>query len=161
MKLAFSWIFQMSNIKDDTILCHVETDDELRTCFPVMLQLRPHLRDDTDFVDRVNRQREQGYRLFAVWRRGRPLALAGYRLQENLVHGRFLYVDDLIVSKNCRRYRWGARLLEELDEITRQQGCAKLILDTAVSNALAQRFYFRQGMLMGALRFSKPVVPRP
>jgi hypothetical protein len=28
-------------------------------------------------------------------------------------------------------------------------------LDTGLSNALAQRFYFRQGLLTSAIRFSK------
>ncbi len=43
--------------------------------------------------------------------------------------------------------------------IAQREGCLKLKLDTALSNALAQRFYFREGLLTGTMRFSK-VLPR-
>ncbi len=38
---------------------------------------------------------------------------------------------------------------------TEARGVASLVLDTAMDNALGQRFYFRYGMLPGALRFVK------
>ena len=97
------------------------------------------------------------YRLLAVWRDDAPVALAGYRLQENLIYDRFLYVDDLIVTQNSRGSNFGARLLSELSALAQREGCRKLVLDTAMSNSLAQRFYFREGLLTGALRFSKLV----
>jgi ribosomal protein S18 acetylase RimI-like enzyme len=140
---------------DDIVLRHAETDDELRACFPVMRELRPQLQSESDLVDRVKRMRNEDYRLIAVWRLGQAIALAGYRLQENLVYGRFLYVDDLVVTKGSRGRRWGERLLQELGVIAHREGCAKLVLDTAMSNALAQRFYFRQGLLTSAMRFSR------
>lgn len=146
---------------DATVLRHADTPDELRACFPVMRELRPHLRDEADFLARIERQRAEGYRLMAVWCNGLPVALSGYRLQENLVYGRFLYVDDLIAAGHSRGHRWGARLLDEMESIARSQDCARLVLDTALSNALAQRFYFRQGMLTGAMRFAKPLQDTP
>ncbi len=142
---------------DSTVLRHADTPGELRACFPVMQELRPHLRDEADFLARIERQRAEGYRLMAAWHGGRPVALSGYRVQENLIYGRFLYVDDLIAAAHSRGHRWGARLLDEMEVIARAHGCVRLVLDTALSNALAQRFYFRQGMLTGAMRFAKPL----
>lgn len=136
-------------------LRHAETDTELRACFPAMRELRPHLESADALVDRVARMREQSYRLLAVWQGEEAIALAGYRLQENLVYGRFLYVDDLVTLQSARGGRWGARLIEETTRIARAQGCVKLVLDTGLSNALAQRFYFRQGLLTSSMRFSK------
>ena len=49
----------------------------------------------------------------------------------------------------------GARLIAELDHLARGADCDKLVLDTGLGNALAQRFYFRQGLLTSAIRFSK------
>jgi ribosomal protein S18 acetylase RimI-like enzyme len=136
-------------------LRHAETEDELRACFGVMHELRPHLRDYQDFAARLARMRGDGYRLLAGWQDDAPVALAGYRLQENLIYGPFLYVDDLVVKEDIRGGNWGARLLREVTAIARREGCAKLVLDTALSNARAQRFYFREGLLTGAMRFSK------
>jgi len=138
---------------------HAESEAELRACWRAMQQLRPHLHDAQDLLQRVDRMRADGYRILAVWRgegaTAEAIALAGYRLQENLVYGPFLYVDDLVTLESERGGQWGARLIDATARIAEKAGCAKLVLDTGLSNALAQRFYFRQGMLTGAMRFSK------
>ena len=105
-----------------------------------MRQLRPHLADPADFTARVRRMAAQRYRLLGAWRGDEPLALAGYRLDENLIYGSFLYVDDLVTHESSRGRNLGARLLDALTESARRAGCAKLVLDTGLSNALAQRF---------------------
>lgn len=140
----------------DATLRHAETDAELRACWPVMQQLRPHLQSADDFIVRVHRMRNDDYRLLAVWQGDTPRALAGYRLQENLVYGgRFLYVDDLVTDEAARGTQWGARLIEATTRIAEQADCVRFVLDTGLSNALAQRFYFRQGLLTEAIRFGR------
>jgi ribosomal protein S18 acetylase RimI-like enzyme len=129
-------------------------EGDIAACYPVMRQLRPHLSDPEDFVNRWRRQTAGGYHLVAIQAGLRPTALAGYRFLENLVHGPFLYVDDLIVDENARNERQGARLIDWLKEEARTRGCRKLVLDTALGNALAQRFYFRNGLLSQGLHFS-------
>lgn len=140
-------------------LRHAETDDDLYACWPVMQQLRPHLASADDFMTRVHRQRAQGYRLLAVWQGATAVALAGYRLQENLVYGRFLYLDDLVTDASARRAQWGARLIEAMAHTASEAGCVQFVLDTGLSNARAQRFYFREGLLTSAIRFSRAITP--
>lgn len=132
----------------------VEDDAGLRTCFPLMRQLRPHLASAEAFLERVHRQRAAGYRLVARWQEMTPLALAGYRLQENLIHGVHLYVDDLVTDAARRGAGHGAALLDYLAREARAQGCSRLTLDTPLSNGLGQRFYFRCGLLATAFRFA-------
>ncbi|KAG1229946.1 hypothetical protein G6F68_019335 [Rhizopus microsporus] len=139
----------------DSALQHIDTDEALRACLPLMRELRPHLADADDFVARITRMRGDSYRLLAAVDAGQVVALAGYRYQENLIYGRFMYVDDLVVDSTRRGGRWGARLLPALAGMARDAGCAKVVRDTGLSNALAQRFYFRQGLLTSAIRFSK------
>ena len=64
-------------------------------CFPVMRQLRLDLSED-EFLQRVARQRPQGYQLLAASVDGEVVAVAGFRVLDNLAWGRFLYVDDLV-----------------------------------------------------------------
>ncbi|MCD0502862.1 GNAT family N-acetyltransferase [Bordetella petrii] len=139
----------------DIVVRHAESDADLSACFLVAHQLRPHLAGSDDFIERVRRMAAENYRVLAVWDGGTVLALAGYRLQENLIYGRFLYVDDLVTTAASRGHQFGARLLDELSVLAAHHGCEKLVLDTGLSNALAQRFYFRQGLVTGAMRFSK------
>jgi ribosomal protein S18 acetylase RimI-like enzyme len=141
-------------------LRHADTPDALRAWYAVMKQLRPHLHSEDEFIERVARQATDGFRLLAAWEGDEAMALAGYRLQENLVYGKFLYVDDLVTAEQARGREYGARLLDALTTVAEEAGCVLFALDTALSNALAQRFYFRQGLLTGAIRFSKPVTPK-
>ena len=92
-----------------------------------------------------------------MWGQHGPVALAGYRVTENLVHGKFLYVDDLISDQTARGRGYGAQLLDKLKMEGRALGCNKLVLDTGLDNYLAHRFYFRQGLLAQALRFNIPL----
>ena len=142
----------------DSALRPLDSAGDLRLAAPLMRELRPHLDGDAEFAVRVQRQRLQGYQLIGAFTPdGQLAALAGYRLQENLLYGRFLYVDDLVTAAARRGGQWGARLLRALERVARAEGCAQLVLDTGLANARAQRFYFRAGLYTGALRFQKPL----
>lgn len=122
------------------------TDDEIRTCYPVMAQLRPQI-DAADFLPRVRAQMEHGYRLaFIANERGAALAVAGFRIGTSLSWGRYLYVDDLITDAAHRSRGLGALLLGWLKTRAAEQGCGQLHLDSGTQRADAHRFYRREGM---------------
>ena len=135
----------------------LEHDQDYHACFQVMRELRPHLTEVTAFVEQVRRQSEQGYRLLAAFRDDAVQGLAGYRLQENLLYGTFLYVDDLVITADARRHGVGKMLLDDLRAEARRQGCAHFVLDTGLANALGQRFYYRQGLLATGLHYCQPL----
>ena len=89
-----------------------------------------------------------------MWAEARPIALAGFRVLENFVHGRYLYVDDLVVDEAGRGQGVGAALMDWLKAEGRALGCDNLVLDTALANAAAHRFYRRQGLRNLATRFT-------
>lgn len=139
---------------------HLESDAEVEASFPVMQQLRPHLNDRGAYVKKIALQRTQGYRLLAALQDGVIVGLAGYRLQDNLIYGRFVYVDDLVVSSTLQRSGVGEQLLKSARQQAIALGCTHFILDTALQNALAQRFYFRQGLLARGMHFGE-ALPAP
>ncbi len=57
------------------------SDEDLRSCFPVMNQLRTGYTED-DFVVRVRLQGQDGYRLSMLVDGSRVVAVAGYRFGE-------------------------------------------------------------------------------
>ncbi|WP_451979535.1 GNAT family N-acetyltransferase [Azospirillum endophyticum] len=119
-----------------------------------MRQLRPHLSSEDEFVSRWRRQIAAGYRLLALWQADGPTALAGFRLQDNLVHGVHFYVDDLVTDEKARSTGAGRLMMDRLKSEARRSGCTRLVLDTPLTNMLGHRFYFRHGLLARALRFS-------
>ena len=122
-----------------------------------MRELRTHLRDEDEFVERVLRQPEQGYRLAFLEAAGEVRAVAGYRVSENLAWGRFLYVDDLVTATADRGTGWGRMLFDWLVAEAHREGCAQLHLDSGVQRFAAHRFYFARRMEISSHHFALPL----
>ena len=131
-----------------------EDPDAIARCHAVMRELRPHLDDTAAFVDRVRRQRAEGYRLAFVEAAGEVRAVAGYRIMEKLFSGRQLYVDDLVSRAADRSQGYGGRLFDWLVERAREAGCVDLALDSGVQRFGAHRFYLRKGMDIASHHFT-------
>ena len=134
---------------------HLDTPDDWTRAFDVMKQLRPHLTDAHAFAAQVRRQREESYRLLAACDEdGTILGLAGYRTQTNLLYGRFVYVDDLVVDGTAatQRHRRAIARQGPRDRASMSR-CAHFVLDTGLHMALAQRFYYRNGLLAKGMHF--------
>ena len=125
-----------------------------------MNALRPHHGDCDAFVRRVDQvQRPQGYRLVGAFEDDRVVAVAGFRVIENLAWGRSLYVDDLSTLAEARRRGHAARLLEWCAEEAARLGCDELHLDSGLGpeRADAHRLYFNQGLRITAFHFATRV----
>ena len=136
------------------------TDAEIAACDPVMRELRPHLGDEGDLVARVRAQEASGYRLAFVDDGHEIVAVAGFRLGQNLAWGRFLYVDDLVTLPSRRSEGHGAALLAWLKDEALRQGCEQLHLDSGVQRKDAHRFYEREGLIVTSLHFAAKLAPR-
>jgi len=131
-----------------------ETEQVIAVCFPVMFELRPHLIKDA-FVERIQQQQLQGYRLAYVEVAGKPAAVAGFRICNNLAWGKFLYVDDLVTSAAQRSHGYGAALLTWLNEYAVKEGCDQLHLDSGVQRKEAHRFYEREQITVTGFHFAR------
>ena len=136
-------------------------DDEagLRAAWPVAAQLRPHL-DEAAFVAQALRQIAAGYRATALAEDGAVRAYAGWRVQEFLVHGRHLYVDDLVTDANVRSRGHGRILLDWLKAEARRQGCRTLQLDSGTQRRDAHAFYLREGLRIEGFHFGIALDPQ-
>ena len=131
-----------------------QKEADIRKCWPVMAQLRPHLSEDA-FVAAVRRQSKEGYRLACIRRKGRVVAVAGFRMLHNLSAGRLCYVDDLVTDEAVRSKGLGAELLSWIREHARAGGCRRLELDSGVQRHAAHRFYFGQRMVITFYHFGQ------
>lgn len=135
-----------------------ETEAEIDACFEVMVELRPHLLRH-EFVARVTRQAGSGYRLVRARAPSEEadevVAVAGFRLGENLAWGRFLYVDDLVTRERWRSRGYGEGLLRWLRGFARSVGCNELHLDSGRQRTSAHRFYERVGLRFTSLHFAE------
>ena len=129
------------------------TREDLRRCFPVMAELRPHL-TEVDFIARVARQQKDGYRLAFLTDKRTVKAVAGYRFSESLSWGKFMYVDDLVTVEKFRSQGHGQRLFRWLVNEAKARHCGQLHLDSGVHRFGAHRFYLASRMDIIAHHFA-------
>jgi GNAT superfamily N-acetyltransferase len=130
-----------------------ETPEEIRRCYPVMKELRPHFQDVEKFIDQVRRQQAEGYQLVFLEDKNDVRAVAGYRILESLFSGKFVYVDDLVTLPADRSRGFGGMLLDWLIAQAQEKGCAHLELDSGVQRFDAHRFYFLKRMSISSYHF--------
>jgi GNAT superfamily N-acetyltransferase len=136
--------------------------------FAAMRELRPGLRDEADFVHRVDEvQRAEGYRLLGAFageggESAPAVAVAGFRAGHSLADGHYLYVDDLSTLPAARRAGHARSLLDWLMEEAERLGCDHLMLDSAVGpqRTDAHRLYFNAGYEIAAFHFERAVASR-
>jgi len=121
------------------------SNEEICACYPVLAELRPHLQAE-EFLARYRRMHEQGFRLGFLEDSGVVRAVAGFRLNESLAWGKYLYVDDLVTREADRSRGYGAQLLEWLRSLAISNGCSQLHLDSGVHRFGAHRFYLTHRM---------------
>jgi GNAT superfamily N-acetyltransferase len=131
-----------------------ESDRELERCFPVVLELRPHL-DRERYLAQVERQRRtDGYKLVYLEDADEVRSVAGFRVGEFLAWGKTLYVDDLVTRAQDRSRGYGEQLFDWLAARARELACDQLHLDSGVQRFAAHRFYLRKRMDITAHHFA-------
>ena len=127
-------------------------DEEIRGCYPVMAELRPHVSAE-EFLPRVRRQMEAARYKLAYLADGEVKAVAGFRVSECLAWGKFVYVDDLVSKGGERSKGYGGQLFDWLVEYARGEGCDQFHLDSGVQRFAAHRFYLARRMSIEAHHF--------
>lgn len=133
----------------------MHSDAEIVSTFATLRELRPHLQP-AEFLATIRRmQKSDGFRLAAVVDGDARPCVAGFRLGENLVRGKFLYVDDLVTAEAARSRGHGKAMLAWLEDLGREAGCAALSLDSGVQRYAAHRFYLRERLDIVCHHFMK------
>lgn len=129
------------------------TGARVEKVFPLMKELRPHL--DVDQYLRLYKEAKlrDDYRLYGAVRDDHCVALMGVRILYDFVHGKHLYIDDLVTTKDLRGQGIGHLLLQFARDLGLKEECTGLRLSTGVDNRDGQRFYEREGWSLRSLTY--------
>lgn len=117
------------------------SDHEILNAFPLMHELRPHLRAEA-FLPQFRRQQSTGYRLFGGFADGRLVVLAGVRDACTMSRGPHLFVDDLVTATGERGRGHGRAMMRYLADHAAERGFDTIHLDSRIT---ALDFYKRIG----------------
>jgi GNAT superfamily N-acetyltransferase len=122
----------------------LKTHAELESVFPLMHELRPHLSLSEYLTVYDEAHKADKFEIVALKENEVIVALMGYRILHDLVRGKHVYIDDLVVSKDVRSKGYGAQLLSYAESVARELKCP-LRLCTGLDNSRGMKFYERNG----------------
>ena len=131
-----------------------ESAEDIKHCYPVMKELRPHLSED-EFLKQVTRQMENHeYKLVYILIDESVVAVAGFRVAEFLAWGKTFYVDDLITLSSARNEGYAGHLMSWLQSRARELACKEFHLDSGTHRHLAHRLYKNKKLDITSFHFS-------
>lgn len=135
----------------------IENEAQALQVLPVLQELRENLDADSFLQLLEAAKRESGYQLLGAYDNDRCLGLMGYRVLTDFVHGRNLYIDDLVTSQEHRSQGLGSHFLERAKHIAKLENCARLRLSTGVQNERGREFYEKNGWDLRAVVFKTQI----
>lgn len=135
----------------------VKTNEDLERCYPILLELRPHL----SFADYLSIYQEShtanGYEIVAIEVDEKIQAVMGYRFLSDYIRGKHIYIDDLVSTEAARSKGMGAELLRFAENVAEQNKCKTLRLCTGIENEGGIKFYERLGWIRRAFAYTKKI----
>ncbi len=129
--------------------------NDLERCYPVMKELRTAL-SFNDYMEIYEQaHKSDGYEIVGVESDGKITAVMGYRILHDYVHGKHLYIDDLVSTESQRSKGLGAQLLAYAENLAKELGCKGLRLCTGIENELGKKFYERHNWKLRAVAYKK------
>jgi GNAT superfamily N-acetyltransferase len=140
---------------EDLSLVKANSSQELERFYPVMKELRTNL-SFNDFLHLYEKAHQaDGYEVVGFESQGRIVAVMGYRVLHDLVHGKHLYIDDLVSTETQRSKGFGAKLLAHAEKLAKEFSCKGLRLCTGIENEAGKKFYERNGWSLRAVAYKK------
>lgn len=131
------------------------SEDEIRRCFAVLHELRPHIADPGQLLACVRVMLSEGVSFVALEDEGEIATVATFRIRTMLATGVTMYVDDLVTASHARSRGYGKAMLHWLMDHARERGCQTFSLDSGTFRAEAHAFYFREGLRITSFHFAR------
>jgi GNAT superfamily N-acetyltransferase len=135
------------------IIKELKSLEEMLEQLPILQELYPSLTLDTYRNDLIEMMPNNHYGQIAVFEGETCLGLTGYWIGTKLWCGKYLEIDNLIVSEKQRSTGVGKRMFEFLAAKATQENCTMMALDSYTSNFKAHKFFYNQSFAPKGFHF--------
>ena len=132
--------------------------DEMLQHISVMQELYPSL-TESQYHEMLTDMLPNNYGQVAVFDGDLCVGISGFWLGTKLWCGKYLELDNVIVSKEYRSKGVGKIISLYLEEKAERNNCTIQVLDAYTSNFKAHRFYYNQGFSPKGFHFVKVLNP--
>ncbi len=121
---------------------------------PLLIKLYPTIGADI-IAERLTAVSQTDWECLCLRYHGEIVGVSGFRVMDRICYGKFMYVDHFIIDEPYRTKGASRTLLEHIIKMSRGLACEAIILDTFVTNAVAQRFWMNNGFSIVGFHFKQ------
>jgi GNAT superfamily N-acetyltransferase len=135
------------------IIKELKSLEEMLEQLPILQELYPSLTLDAYRNDLIEMMPNNQYGQIAVFEGETCLGLTGYWIGTKLWCGKYLEIDNLIVSEKKRSTGVGKLMFDYLAEKAIKEKCTMMALDSYTSNFKAHKFFYNQSFAPKGFHF--------
>ena len=134
-------------------LRELRSQEEMLAQIDVLRELYPSLTREAYANDLVEMLPNNGYFQLAAFEGEKCVGIAGIWIGTKLWCGKYLEIDNLVVSDTYRSAGIGKLLFERLEEMAKGHGCSMMALDSYTVNFQAHKFFYNKGFVPKGFHF--------
>jgi GNAT superfamily N-acetyltransferase len=127
--------------------------DEMLQTLDVLQELYPSLTPENYLADLKEMLPNNRYGQVAVFDGDTCVGVSGYWIGTKLWCGKYLEIDNLVVSAKVRSKGVGKMIFDYLAEKAQQEECSMVSLDSYTSNFKAHKFFYNEGFAPKGFHF--------
>jgi len=130
----------------------LKTKAEMLANLQLLLEVYPSL-TLKEYGDELDDMLPHNYGQVGVFENDECLGLTGYWLGTKLWCGRYLELDNVVISEKHRSKGIGKLLFDFMEQKAKEEKCTMLALDSYTSNFKAHKFFYNQGFAPRGFHF--------
>jgi len=127
--------------------------DEMLQTLNVLQELYPSLTPENYLADLKEMLPNNRYGQVAVFDGDTCVGVSGFWIGTKLWCGKYLEIDNLVVSAKVRSKGVGKMIFDYLAEKAKQEECSMVSLDSYTSNFKAHKFFYNEGFAPKGFHF--------
>ncbi|MDP4683729.1 MAG: GNAT family N-acetyltransferase [Crocinitomicaceae bacterium] len=127
--------------------------DEMLQTLDVLQELYPSLTPENYLADLKEMLPNNRYGQVAVFDGDTCVGVSGYWIGTKLWCGKYLEIDNLVVSAKVRSKGVGKMIFDYLAEKAQEEECSMVSLDSYTSNFKAHKFFYNEGFAPKGFHF--------
>jgi GNAT superfamily N-acetyltransferase len=127
--------------------------DEMMLTLEVLQELYPSLTREQYLSDLEEMLPNNRYGQVAVFENDTCIGVTGYWIGTKLWCGKYLEIDNLVVSAKVRSKGVGKMIFDYMAEKAKQEECSMMSLDSYTSNFKAHKFFYNEGFAPKGFHF--------
>ena len=141
-------------MKLNFLIREIKTKEEMISLFPLLKELTPRLKK-TEYKQMLSEMLSHGYRMAGAFDGNKCAGLSGFWISTKIYCGKYVELDNVVVSKNYRSKGIGKLLSEWILKEAETLKCKVAMLDAYLENTAAHNFYEREGFEAKGFHFIK------